>query len=385
MRLRTLLAAAAVALVVTAPAESANPQIAGLQVALRAYGFYLGPIDGVSGQQTATAVRAFQRSSRLAVDGVPGATTRRALGRLGTPLYGKRTLLQRPGRLGRLRAPVPARPARRRPGDRRLLRSRDRARRASVPAPREPRRRRDRGTRDPARARGRVGRARGCPTAATSSAPGDSLTAIAERHGTSLRSLASTNRIDPARPLLIGTRLRIPRGGRRRRWPLRRRPSARRSPQRPRSYGVDPSLARAVAWMESGFQPHVVSSAGALGVMQVTPPTWDFVETVLLGANVPKTTRGQHPDRRRLPPAPPPRVRRGRAARARRLLPGREGSSRARSLRRDAHLRRGDPLAARSRLSDDPSVRARSFGSVAERLRARAARLSGGRGAVDHR
>ena len=44
--------------------------------------------------------------------------------------------------------------------------------------------------------------------------------------------------------------------------------------------------------MESGFQPHVVSTAGALGVMQVTPPTWEFVEAVLLGRRVPKTTAG---------------------------------------------------------------------------------------------
>ncbi|MDQ3992264.1 MAG: transglycosylase SLT domain-containing protein, partial [Actinomycetota bacterium] len=58
------------------------------------------------------------------------------------------------------------------------------------------------------------------------------------------------------------------------------------------AYGVDPSLARAVAWMESGFQPHVVSHAGALGVMQVTPATWGFVEEVLLGKKVPKTTEG---------------------------------------------------------------------------------------------
>ena len=44
--------------------------------------------------------------------------------------------------------------------------------------------------------------------------------------------------------------------------------------------------------MESGFQQHVVSQAGALGVMQVTPATWDFVETVLLGRDVPHTAEG---------------------------------------------------------------------------------------------
>ncbi|MBW3593914.1 MAG: transglycosylase SLT domain-containing protein, partial [Actinobacteria bacterium] len=57
-------------------------------------------------------------------------------------------------------------------------------------------------------------------------------------------------------------------------------------------YGVDPRLARALAWIESGFQPHVRSSAGAWGVMQVTRPTWNFVETFIIGRNIPRTTSG---------------------------------------------------------------------------------------------
>ena len=50
-----------------------------------------------------------------------------------------------------------------------------------------------------------------------------------------------------------------------------------------RVYGVDPTLARALAWMESGFQQDVVSSVGAIGVMQLLPETWEFVDRVLLG------------------------------------------------------------------------------------------------------
>lgn len=38
-------------------------------------------------------------------------------------------------------------------------------------------------------------------------------------------------------------------------------------------HGVDPQLALAVAWQESGWQMHVVSSAGAIGAMQVMPAT----------------------------------------------------------------------------------------------------------------
>lgn len=59
-----------------------------------------------------------------------------------------------------------------------------------------------------------------------------------------------------------------------------------------RVYGVDPRLARALSWMESGYQAHVVSSAGAWGAMQITPDAWDFVEVVLIGKPVPRTADG---------------------------------------------------------------------------------------------
>jgi peptidoglycan hydrolase-like protein with peptidoglycan-binding domain len=57
-------------------------------------------------------------------------------------------------------------------------------------------------------------------------------------------------------------------------------------------YGVDVHLARGLAWQESGFQNHVRSGVGATGVLQVMPPTWSFVELVVIGANVPHTTDG---------------------------------------------------------------------------------------------
>src|SRR5919204_6524611 len=69
-----------------------SPQVAGLQVALRAYGTYLGPIDGIAGPATARGVRTFQRRLGLHVDGKAGPATRRAFGPLGRPLFGTRTL-----------------------------------------------------------------------------------------------------------------------------------------------------------------------------------------------------------------------------------------------------------------------------------------------------
>jgi len=59
-----------------------------------------------------------------------------------------------------------------------------------------------------------------------------------------------------------------------------------------RVYGVDPALARAIAWMESGFQTNLTSGAHAWGVMQIIPSTWDFVEDVLAGDHIPHTADG---------------------------------------------------------------------------------------------
>ena len=56
-------------------------------------------------------------------------------------------------------------------------------------------------------------------------------------------------------------------------------------------YGVDPGLSRAVAWMESGFQQHVVSSVGAVGVMQLLPGTWAWLDE-LIGVKTPRTYEG---------------------------------------------------------------------------------------------
>jgi hypothetical protein len=122
--------------------------------------------------------------------------------------------------------------------------------------------------------------------------PGDSLTTIAKKHGLSLKRLVRLNRIDPARPLLIGTKLRLPSDVHT--SPTPTAAVAASSADNVRSlldkwaahYGVDPHLAHALAWMESGYNNAMVSSVGAQGVMQLLPTTWLYVEDVLLGHKV---------------------------------------------------------------------------------------------------
>jgi N-acetylmuramoyl-L-alanine amidase len=293
--------AIAVAAALAAPGAAAavtNPQIPGLQVALRAHGFYGGPIDGIAGPATAGGIRAFQRVHGLRSDGLAGAATRRALGRLGRPFFGRRVLVR--GRIGwdvsvlqfllgrHGFAPPRLNGNFGRGTERAVLRFQRRAGiaqdgivgsatraallRSGLPALRP---------------------AAKPPTRRYVVRPGDTLTAIAGRYRSTVHALARTNRLDPSRLLLIGTRLRVPivalpspvAGARS--WFVRAsidRWSAR--------YGVDPHLARGLAWMESGFQSNLTSPAGAWGVMQVTPATWDYVETVLVGSRIPRTADG---------------------------------------------------------------------------------------------
>jgi N-acetylmuramoyl-L-alanine amidase len=46
---------------------------------------------------------------------------------------------------------------------------------------------------------------------------------------------------------------------------------------------MSPAFVKAVAWQESGWNQQVVSSANAIGVMQVLPSTGRFVSSYLVG------------------------------------------------------------------------------------------------------
>jgi soluble lytic murein transglycosylase-like protein len=123
---------------------------------------------------------------------------------------------------------------------------------------------------------------------------GESFFSIAQRYHVSPWRLAQANKLSLMATIVPGQRLTLPSGahlgsstatvgagtvrGALDRWS--------------RAYGVDPKLARAVAWMESGFQQDVVSSAGAVGVMQLLPETWEWVDTLLLGQVTPRNYEG---------------------------------------------------------------------------------------------
>lgn len=69
-----------------------KPRVAAIQVALMSRGLYHGTIDGYAGPMTRNGVRRFQERRGLAADGIVGRRTRRAFGRLGRPLIGRRLI-----------------------------------------------------------------------------------------------------------------------------------------------------------------------------------------------------------------------------------------------------------------------------------------------------
>jgi N-acetylmuramoyl-L-alanine amidase len=121
---------------------------------------------------------------------------------------------------------------------------------------------------------------------------GDTLSGIAARYGTTLTHLAAINGMSPFGVLLAGSDLRVPGSAAVPASPAGGSFDAVSSLDRwAAHYGVDPRMARAVAWMESGYNSGAVSPVGAWGVMQVMPTTWRFTER-LIGHPVARTPDG---------------------------------------------------------------------------------------------
>jgi soluble lytic murein transglycosylase-like protein len=131
-------------------------------------------------------------------------------------------------------------------------------------------------------------------------ARGETLTSIAHHYGSTITAIAIANRIVNPSYLRVGQRLTIPGAG------PTTAPTAGASGMPAgmaslvaardgigrliradaKAAGVPVALALAVAWQESGWRARVVSRAGAVGVMQLTPATADWVATTMLGRSV---------------------------------------------------------------------------------------------------
>lgn len=159
--------------------------------------------------------------------------------------------------------------------------------------------------------------------------PGESLTSVARTDGLSIASLAAANDLSPTAELIVGQVLQIPAltsytaakpatasttaattgstpttasttvtvsrttttptaapkaavsvsaGGP---DPTAQRVSAQEIAEIADADGVPPGLAEGIAWQESGWNNDVVSGIGAVGVMQIVPSTWTWIDQYL--------------------------------------------------------------------------------------------------------
>jgi LysM repeat protein len=301
MRFRGLIVAAASACLLAAPgalaAGAPDPEIASLQVALRSKGLYFGKIDGVAGPMTAKGLRSFQRLTKLPLSGELGPRTRAELGALGRPLAARRILVQ--GTYGWDVSALQFLLAR--AGHLRLLDVDGHfgaSTKAAVMRFQRSRSLSADGVAGPATSSA-FGRGRRTPVVARPTSdsrsylvrPGDTLTAIAAKHKTTVPALAKANNLRANGILLQGKMLRLPTGTGIA-TELSRSTVRSHIDRWAAHFGVPVTLARALAWQESGFQTNITSPVGAWGPMQVMPATWSFVESVLLGRQVPKTGEG---------------------------------------------------------------------------------------------
>jgi hypothetical protein len=227
---------ATASLAAASPARSASPKVAALQLALFQRGYYRGPFDGIAGPQTRRATKRFQRRHHLLPDGVAGPRTRRKLGSWARYELGNRLL--RRGRRGWDVAELQF-----------LLRG------SGIFVSID-------GSFGPVTQAAVVGTQKGTGLKADGVA-GPQTVAVLRRTG--------------GRLFRLGVQAEV--RGQIDRWS--------------RHYGVDAPLACALAWMESGHQPDVVSSTGAWGVFQLQPATWAYVEHVLADRRYPRNVEGQ--------------------------------------------------------------------------------------------
>jgi N-acetylmuramoyl-L-alanine amidase len=132
---------------------------------------------------------------------------------------------------------------------------------------------------------------------------GETLSHIAARQGVSVRALADANGISDVHRVRAGSRISLPTAaattaavgagapaapGTSRGYPARLQASPQRLALIPTferwasTYGVPVDLLMAVTWLESGWQNHVVSPVGAVGIGQIMPDTTAWMREVII-------------------------------------------------------------------------------------------------------
>ncbi len=129
--------------------------------------------------------------------------------------------------------------------------------------------------------------------------PGETLSHVAARYGSSVSALASANGLSDPNVVIAGTVLSVPAAGPVATGgggavasggsglPSRLQASPTRLSYLPifdqwaSANGVPADLLKAMTWLESGWQNHLVSSTGAVGIGQLMPDTVDHMEALI--------------------------------------------------------------------------------------------------------
>jgi len=124
--------------------------------------------------------------------------------------------------------------------------------------------------------------------------PGDMLSQIAVRFDVTTQALAEANQLADIQHIVPGQRLTVPGAALPSKVPSAQ--AALHPPDDPDlvrmfdelagEQGLDPGLVKALAWLESGWQQHVVSPAGAIGFMQLMPTTAQWLEQSVIGTDL---------------------------------------------------------------------------------------------------
>jgi N-acetylmuramoyl-L-alanine amidase len=123
--------------------------------------------------------------------------------------------------------------------------------------------------------------------------PGDTLSEIAREQGTTVEALVAENGLEDPDHVAAGSTLDLPASG------STDGDAPAGDPddvaghdvealleEAARAHGFSPRFVKALAWQESGWNQHVVSSAGAVGIMQVLPTTGEHVADHILGRDL---------------------------------------------------------------------------------------------------
>lgn len=128
--------------------------------------------------------------------------------------------------------------------------------------------------------------------------PGETLSALSLRYGTTVEAFRTLNRLPNSGRIRAGTELRVPRSASvegSTSLPLRlannenRLALRRHTSKWAKKNGIPVDLLEATLWLESGFNQSKVSSTGAVGVGQLMPETSAFIQRSLIGRDLDPT------------------------------------------------------------------------------------------------